>query len=302
MCRSLRNALLGADAGKLWRFAVLSSAHIGMPAQPERGLHRILEALGLRPACSASQQLDRLVASQAQHIRFVILRGGGWRLSDLQDVVAPLTGLCGVVILGMSCLREANCISAALARSSVASVRVEGSVAMCLPASVQDLELAGSIAMHDTTSEQQFSPLQLLAQLESLSIMLPRLHITEVHVKAWHPHLKKLRLTLHSSTGQNAATCLSRLQGVQLSLGVIACRTGGLAALMERLRSVQLYRMTLCCLIVDITPEVESLLAQCSITKQLCISWDAPADRRLQQVPRGAHVVYDRHSSSVADA
>ena len=70
--------------------------------------------------------------------------------------------------------------------------------------------------------------------------MLPRLHITD-HLRARHPHLKQLRLTLHSSTGQNAAICLSRLTDVQLSLGVIACRSGGLAALLERLRSVQLH-------------------------------------------------------------
>ena len=154
VCRSLRNALLGADAGELWRFAVLSSAHIGMPAQPERGLHRILEALGLRPACSASQQLNRLVASQAQHVRYVILRGGGgWRSPDLRDVVAPLSGLLGAMLVGMDCADEAACISAALIRSSVASVRVEGSVAMCLLASVQELELLGSIEMHSTNSE-----------------------------------------------------------------------------------------------------------------------------------------------------
>ena len=302
VCKSLRAALFGPDAGEMWDFVVLSCSHLGVVERPPSTLDQIKAALGLRKTVSASQQLNQLAVSQAQHARRMKLQGGGWLLRELQKAVAPMSGLEFVELRGLHDSAEAACISTALAGSAVDTVRLtECSVAFAFPASVRHVEVMAA-RLKRTDCEQQFSYLQSLANLHSLYMPLSNLYLTRVHMQSimtWHPELYELCLVVHVGAGQETVSTFSELSGVRLHIFIVWGQAAGLVALFQQLKCVHIRVMSLFLDADNVTAAVEAQLAQCNISKELYLCWNAPPSRRLQHQPSRARVVYDNPEDRV---
>ena len=290
-CKALRSAVLGPDAGVLWRMVSFASVHPGLDA-------------------SQSRQLNRLLASQARHASHVVLTGGGWDLEELRAAAASLDGpyTQRLHLHAVHTAAEAKCLSSVLPSCLVRALNYAGSQALSLPTSLQALQLFVSAPpghhvgdLPRSVSEQThraLQELQLLTRLTSLFLVSPLWRLQQADAACLTaeclPHLIVLDLTLYVSSnfGPHAVESLSGLSAsVRLSLTLIS--TGAsLTPLLQALRSVRLYALTLECTCITrtpygLTPVDEAHLARCSITEQLTLRMQpsTPAERLQGLLP-----------------
>ena len=303
VCRTLRTAVLGPDAGSLWWTVSFASSHAGLEAWQ-------------------SWQLNRLVASQARHASHAFIMGGGWDLDELQLAAASLQGHHARRRLYLHTIdtpAEAECLSAVLPGCLAGALTFVGSQALVLPSSLQavdmhvgapaDMELALVTAFVAEQARKALQQLRNLTRLTSLHFASPLWCLQEGDVAclaACLPHLKVLVLTLYvtSALGQHALQALSGLSAsVRLSLTVVstsASAGGSVAPFLQALCRVRLFALTLQCKALTgtpyaLTPADEAHLAQCRISRQLTLRMQSsePAERLRRLLPR-VNVVYEQ--------
>ena len=285
VCKGLRSAVLGPDAGVLWDVMTLHSTYPGLSQQASRSLHR-------------------LAHSRARHTSVVQLYGSGWQQDELCQLVSSLTStrlMLGLVDITSDA--EASTVGSALAACSPVDVRLRGPVPVTLPASIRCCRIIGTyeIADEEARAAQLFACLQGLPRLESLTLGLPMWQLTSVHAAALRLHTQltdlRLVLTVWHSLGQHAVRQLPSVPQLVLRLIVF---DDSVTQLLLNLRGVQMCSLEVVEVEVvhyRLTAEDESHLARCSISEQLILKLVDPA-RRLR-LPPELRVVYEQNSTSL---
>ena len=293
--RALRSAVLGPDAVPLWRDVTF------------RSKHKDLDAV-------QSRQLNRLLASQGQHVHRAKLTGGCWDLQELREAAASLTGQLEHLRLHLNNDAEADILGSVLPGCRVEHVNCSGACMPALPRSLHTLELClntrpspdlvSSVAFMLQQMQAVFRQLQPLPCLTSLRLVstLWTLQPADVAcIAECLPRLKVLTLclVLHSLFGQHAVGALSRLpSSVQLSVSLTSMREG-MAPTIRALAPVQLACLNIQSFVTEgypnpyvLTPEDEAALAQCRMAElSLCMIPSEPAER-LQRLLPGVRVVH----------
>ena len=276
-CRSLREALLGPDAGALWSDVRLHSATPG---------------------------LNALAASQGHHATTVMLHGGGWQPDTLRSILAALTHAdLELFLLDMDDGTEAAVLGEGLSGASCTMVTFTGSVPVELPCSVQTLSLCGqplTSLLPDGSVDQSaalrlFDCLAPLAALKSLTLALPVWQLTAElaqRLTQQHPVLQDMCLHINACSSLGPQTVSDLAAAAALTMH-IAATDNSLTQLLQSLHGVQLvsleineveeaeYRLTL----AD-----DYNLARCSISRQLTLGLVDPVCRL--QTPTAFPVVY----------
>ena len=298
VCTGLRAALNGPGSDELWSSLTFHSSRTGLSAQQLAGYQAMLLRQGHRTH-SAS------------------LRGGGWEQTELQAVLACLTGLDGRVdVSELHDPNEAATIGAALASRPIAGLSLSGSVVCALPPSVRQLHLRDVSFAHwshhadakqrllqelllQPHSQALLRSLQPLSLIEDLTLELPLWRLTQDDVNrlAALSTLSKLHLAISANSllVHNNAECLSQLaSAVCLDLSIAQlCRTPdeSLELLLRQLARGRVRLHTLQLSFEDLSVAEEAALAGCWITGELVLRLRA-AERRLAHPLPGVRVVY----------
>ena len=293
VCKSLRDALLGPDAGVLWEVMSLQSTYPGLSQQ-------------------ASWRLNLMAARQARHAWMVMLHGGGWRSEDLFQVALALTSpLLRLVVTNVHDEGEAGALSEPLYEMSPILLSFTGTQPFVLPFShnLRHLHLVGCHALErkadgsvdQSTSRRLFECLGDAARLESLHLGLSQWQLTPQAAAqlAAHSRLRQLRIALSvwHDLGQHTVNSLPSVPQLDLRLLVF---DSSITTLLPRLQGLQLSSLSLVELdrvtAYRLTAQDAQHLARCSISKQLAVSLVDPT-RRLDLPPR-LNVVYDQESAA----
>ena len=285
VCRSLRSALMGPDAGALWDVWCLHSANSG---------------------------LNSLAISQGHHATTVMLHGGGWEADALWDVLAPLAQADTVRLSGITGAGEAAVIGKALAAASCRKVFFSGSVPCDLPRGVRTLTLlgengrCGSDGLVDQSAALQlFGCLVPLTLLESLTLALPYLQLDEAlsqQLAQQHSRLQHLYLFLYASSNMGLPAIPELPASVMLELHVLALDCS-LAQLLRSLRGVRLLSLAVSEVQTRdyrLTQADDHHLARLSISQQLNLRLVPPL-RRFPQASAVFPVVYEQTPFMQAD-
>ena len=288
VCRSLRAAVLGPDAGLLWAEMSLRSTYPGLSQ-------------------GASPGLNRLAAGQGRHATTVRLCCSEWAPEELQRIAGSLTSpALGITLQEVCTYQTAASIGRGLSVCAPRSVAIEGSIPVALPVSVRHFEIGRTVSMPWKPDEvpsqklavQTFACLEALPCLQTLDLCLTRWQLTPELAASLgkHSHLVELRLshTADRSFGQYAVQRLPQVPRLSLELTV---RDGSITQVLAGLKDVQLFCLslyqvpsTLTAKPYDLGAQDEYHLSRCSISQQLtlCLAYN----RRLR-LPPHFKVVYE---------
>ena len=296
-CRALHDALLGPQSSELWTQLHVRSVHRIAARRPCTGLEPVLRTLRLAlPAAGPDQEeawqgFNRLVTSQMRHVQHVAVWGGGWDLFDLQLVLARVRKVSNLTVRAVTDSDEAACISAALSRCTVTSLKFRGTQPVAFPCSVQRLDL--SVCGEPKLCRAALQRLQPLSQLRVLYLGLACLPITRAEVQslaACHPQLEELilHLVLFDFIAPHSIASLPELLPsvhVGITMLVIETTPESVISLLQQMRGLTLIDLELHCPPAVLTAAVEEQLTRCRVTQQLALCVEGQPAKRLQCVP-----------------
>ena len=298
VCRSLRDALLGPHASELWSAESFSGTHVSLVARPRSGAARSRRRWKL---AQRAQGLHRLLARQGVQPHTLLCSGGRWLLPDLQEALGLLTGLHHLLCLvDINSHGEAGCISAALRSSSVTRIVFRGDLPVEFPECVQVLRLSQRLGWKCLHPAALLDSLQRLQRLRVLELDLPDWALNSGDVQCWTlwlPQLQELYLHLDVFPEQHDMAALALLPpSVQTGVRLLAdyWSSRRLILVLQQLRDVSVTDLTICCLSCTLNAAAEAHLAQCRISRRLTLGLLGAPARRLQQLPKGPEVLYQR--------
>ena len=292
VCRSMRSAVVGDSAGRLWTRLQFSSCYPGLSQQQSRCLNRLQAG-----RCRAIMPLTQ-----------VSIWGGGWAPAELREICALLPKQVQLVdLMGMHDAAEAEVIGAALAGASVQQLFFDGSAPFSYPMSLQALLVQDSFL---PGSSSTFAKAQAFAQHAFTQLLrLSSLRVLVFHAKAWvmkahdvqlmkqHlPQLQRLQVILFSyptltGPSQQAVQSMKLLSAVQVNVCAYAMDSFCLQHLLQQLVEVPLTSLQLAEHGDEFGAAAEALLAELCSCQKLTLRLKNPA-RRVEVTPSGMTVVY----------
>ena len=276
--KSVRDALLGSDAGALWEVLAFTNRYRWFPRAASRGI-------------------NELAARQAGHARCVTIYGGhNWDHGALRAIASPLAGFRHTLrLMNIEESSEAAVIGASLVGCLASEVAYYGTTPCAMPREARKVSMLVGIHLlfepyNDQDQARILESLQPLFQLRELSLDVQR-SLTDADIcrlKACHAQLRRLQLKFMA--GQHAVASLPKLD-VQLEL-TLAYAEERLSAVLRELQQVALYSLKVVAY-NSLTAMDELLLSRCSISSQLVLCVRSNSSWRLQQVPLGLTVKYE---------